>query len=80
MWDEMYCIQKLAISLQGEPKALQDEMKKNGAIIRKLSIEHLLIYFIVQNNYFLSICCLPYLFCIFNQPKNIITALFGTFD
>ncbi|MBW7452747.1 ABC transporter substrate-binding protein [Paenibacillus sepulcri] len=29
MWDEMYRIQKLAVNLQGEPKALLGEMKKN---------------------------------------------------
>lgn len=29
MWDEMYRIQKLTINLQGEPKALLEEMKKN---------------------------------------------------
>lgn len=29
MWDEMYRVQNLAVRLQGEPKALLDEMKKN---------------------------------------------------
>ena len=29
MWDEMYRVQDLAVSLQGEPKALLDQMKQN---------------------------------------------------